>query len=52
MLRRYLLLALLAGAVLGLAAYWMRRQIAADRCLATGGRWDSARGACQTSSGR
>lgn len=41
---------LLAGAMLAgvaLFALWLRHEIAIDRCLDLGGRWDAQRDACE-----
>ena len=46
MMRRLLVLALIV-ALLALAAGWVRKELAIDRCLDHGGRWNAVRAACE-----
>ncbi len=46
MMRAALILAVVA-ALLFVAVSWVRRELAIDRCLDHGGRWNAARVACE-----
>jgi len=46
MMQRLLILALCA-ALLAVAVGWVRKELAIDRCLDLGGRWNAARSACE-----
>ena len=46
MMRAALILAVVA-ALLFVAVSWVRRELAIDRCLDHGGRWNAARSACE-----
>ena len=42
-----LLVVLVVAALLALAIGWVRKELAIDRCLDHGGRWNAARSVCE-----